>query len=564
MKAKKLLHAEQDFDEIGINTIYWFTLTYIGSIKDSTISPYILTRLLTHIAHFKMSTYKKLNFDESSDIEFTEDEVRQMLSTRVTQTIVPVVDDVSDVDDFNLDFDERMVSLGEPPKLLSSRELLERSRIVALNDTLVMNDVGKPILNAPKLVRNNAIKRQLTEIANYNEDMVEPLASKGKKSQGPKVMRWCVTWNNPEVDGFILSERLKGDQKIKGYAFQLERGESGTPHFQMYVEFKKQEYCTAVRASLGNEGVSTFRCNGTKAQNVKYCTKDDDRLDGPWVNGTCASDEAGQGKRSDLEDFAKEVLLAGGVNDEVREKYAGHAVRYSKQAQYMVQQAQFEKAKEQDRAYWKEQLALKKAGQPYGQKPRKLIFYFGPSAAGKTTEAKIRCEEEFDEAPYMKQGTTKWWCGYNLEKCVIVDEWQKDMTGTLESFNDLTNYGMYRGETKGGQTPIIAECMMFTSNRHPIDIFKTKWTDARFRALARRFEEVNWIDDKFDLIVLKNPGKEPMFVGDEPSEEWNQWNMDNAAWVHFWKGRGVREGDSVIYHTDGSAPTCDVESYFTW
>ncbi|AJD07558.1 replication-associated protein [Sewage-associated circular DNA virus-31] len=395
---------------------------------------------------------------------------------------------------------------------------------------------------------------------------IEELAeepSKGKRSVGPKVMRWCVTWNNPNVTGDEVAERLNASDKVKGYVFQLEKGESGTPHFQMYIEFTGQVYAAGVRKTIKHEGVSTFRCNGTKAQNVKYCTKDDDRLGGPWIHGTCANESAGQGKRSDLDDFAKEVIVAGGVNVELIEKYGGCAVRYTKQAQFMMQQIQFEKAAAVDRAYWKEQVRLKAAGLPYGQKPRKLVLYFGPSAVGKTTEAKIRCESEYDEAPYMKQGTTKWWCGHNLEKCVIVDEWQIGMTGTLESFNDLTNFGTHRAETKGGQTPIIAECMMFTSNRHPIDIFKTKWGDARYRALARRFEEVHWWNDNKQLSILKNPGKEPVYMGDEPSEEWLQWNVCNSDWEYFWRGRTLREGDQIIHHTDGRVEEI-INSYFTW
>ena len=44
---------------------------------------------------------------------------------------------------------------------------------------------------------------------------------------------------------------------------------------------------------------------------IDYCIKEEGRLAGPWIGGTCLDPKVGQGKRNDLDDFAKAVFDAG-------------------------------------------------------------------------------------------------------------------------------------------------------------------------------------------------------------------------------------------------------------
>ena len=47
---------------------------------------------------------------------------------------------------------------------------------------------------------------------------------------------------------------------------------------------------------------------------IDYCIKEEGRLAGPWIRGTCVETgkkKGNQGKRTDLDDFAKAVFDAG-------------------------------------------------------------------------------------------------------------------------------------------------------------------------------------------------------------------------------------------------------------
>ena len=64
------------------------------------------------------------------------------------------------------------------------------------------------------------------------------------------------------------------------------------------------------------------------------------------------------------------------------------------------------------------------------------------------------------------------------------------------------------------------------------------WSDAHYRAFARRVARVKWWNDAHELTVLTNPGL------DDGSDEWQ---VANAAWVKFWqwRDRAVQVGDNI-------------------
>lgn len=395
-------------------------------------------------------------------------------------------------------------------------------------------------------VKRALSEQQISDVSDVEEQIAEVKPVKRTASgQGPKVMRWCVTWNNPTVEGTFLADKLKANSAIKGFVFQKEKGANGTPHFQMYIEFSKQTYTSGVKAAIGHT-VHCIKANGTKEQNIKYCSKDTDRLDGPWVHGTCSAEHKGQqGKRNDLDAFAEAIMNSGGIDDNIEEEYRGMVLRYGKYAKAMVTESKFRKAKARELEWWKEQIAKDEAGQPSdGQQQRELTFYFGPTAVGKTTLVKKTCVKEYGELPFAKDGNTKWWDGYEGEKTVLVDEWRKEFA-SVECFNQLTNAGVSRIEYKGDYGTLDAEAMFFTSNKHPLDIFDTKWGDARFRAMARRFYKVFWWNDDKELTVLINPHR----VAEDEKE------LAEAKWIHFWK-RDRQQEDPF--------EAVDETKYFTW
>lgn len=93
--------------------------------------------------------------------------------------------------------------------------------------------------------------------------------------------------NNPApgmTEGLLELAGEDDDQRARFIVYQLEVGESGTPHLQGYVVFKKPMRLSAVRQLIPRAHLDIAR--GTNEQNIAYCTKDETRRDGPWRAGT--------------------------------------------------------------------------------------------------------------------------------------------------------------------------------------------------------------------------------------------------------------------------------------
>ena len=355
---------------------------------------------------------------------------------------------------------------------------------------------------------------------------------KKAKDRGNKVQRYLFTWNNPALSGDEFADFLKDIDAVTGFVFQLEVGENGTPHFQGYVEFSKRMYTTGVQSLLAPYRMSLLHAKGNKAQNYAYCTKEDTRTEGPWTYGTCSPENVkvkngAQGKRSDMDVFADMVREKGGLTNEVIDAMPGHAMRYNKHARDLVQLQKVNDAKDAEIEMWKREYEKMMNGEEFtGQEQRKCVLYFGPTAVGKTTKVKMEVMGRLGLRCYEKQSNNKWWDGYDGELHVLMDEFKGAAYGPIEDFNRITNKGVTTVETKGSTALLVADAMYFTTNRHPCHWWmKDKdepchyLNDGRFRAVARRFAEVHWWNDKNELTVLKTLGqKKTVMNGRRPKK----------------------------------------------
>lgn len=104
---------------------------------------------------------------------------------------------------------------------------------------------------------------------------------------------WCFTINNPEGPP-ALPENSK-------YIYQLEEGESKTPHYQGYVIFSSAQRLSALKKLIPSAHWEPRR--GSHEQAMEYCRKEP-RLEPTVIHNM----ESHQGKRNDLAD-ARESLL---------------------------------------------------------------------------------------------------------------------------------------------------------------------------------------------------------------------------------------------------------------
>ena len=92
-----------------------------------------------------------------------------------------------------------------------------------------------------------------------------------------------MTLNNPQV---ITSDYLEGIHKTlkaKYTVGQLEKGDSGTPHIQFFMNFNQ-----GTRAAKIKKYDNKLHIEGVKINNGAhtYCMKEESRLEGPFEFGT--------------------------------------------------------------------------------------------------------------------------------------------------------------------------------------------------------------------------------------------------------------------------------------
>jgi hypothetical protein len=139
---------------------------------------------------------------------------------------------------------------------------------------------------------------------------------------GSRVRAWVATWNNP--NGTLRPEDW--DPAPKYVVWQLEKGENGTPHYQIYAEFGQPVSMQQVKKNI-HDTAHLEKRKGTAKQARDYCMKEDTREDGPWEFGEY--NEPQQGKRTDIEDL-KDFILTGPpktknqIMDEFPGLYAKH------------------------------------------------------------------------------------------------------------------------------------------------------------------------------------------------------------------------------------------------
>ena len=90
--------------------------------------------------------------------------------------------------------------------------------------------------------------------------------------------RYAFTVNlNREIRPLVPSKW----KDCKFVVWQMELTPStGQPHFQGYVEFTRPRSLASVRRLTGGGFFSVAK--GTREENVKYCSKEDTRVEGPF------------------------------------------------------------------------------------------------------------------------------------------------------------------------------------------------------------------------------------------------------------------------------------------
>lgn len=155
---------------------------------------------------------------------------------------------------------------------------------------------------------------------------------------------WILTINNPEQSIEEMKEYIENLKGLEYAIFQLEQGESGTPHFQIYLEFKNQKRFETLKNQFPTAHIE--KRLGTKDQARRYCMKEETRIDGPVEIGQFVPEE--RGKRKDLEELA-EAILNGADEFEVMELYPHLYLKYRKHIKGMIEDIRYKYYARNDR-----------------------------------------------------------------------------------------------------------------------------------------------------------------------------------------------------------------------
>lgn len=255
---------------------------------------------------------------------------------------------------------------------------------------------------------------------------------------------WCFTINNPEPSDNPARALEPLTERIKFAIWQLERGSSGTLHWQGFVQWRSRGRRRQGMARLLPRAHLTVARGSPKANEV-YCSKEEGRVEGPYRIGEASS----QGKRSDLESV-RALLDSGAPMSVIEEQHFGSWCRY---------RSAFEeyRRKRQCRRTW--------------QTTVKVLY--GESGCGKSRLAShlaMQAAERLGSSVYILTDATRhshgvWWDGYDGEAVVLIEEFSGWFS--RNHFKILVNFIDLIVQVKGGSTRFLAKEIFITSNKPP-------------------------------------------------------------------------------------------------
>lgn len=193
---------------------------------------------------------------------------------------------------------------------------------------------------------------------------------------------WVFTINNPTDDDHVHLQDYAGSDDVQYLVCQLEEGESGTPHYQGYVQFISRKRLAAAKMFISNTAHMEV-AKGTALQNTKYCTKEP-RLEGPYTWGTMK----GKGERNDLREFVEALKSRDLSEAELVDEFANVTAKFPRFVDRAIK-SKYEAAVEEvpftPRPGWQTQLSEYLDGPADNRKVR--WYYDEAGKSGKSTFA---------------------------------------------------------------------------------------------------------------------------------------------------------------------------------
>jgi len=258
---------------------------------------------------------------------------------------------------------------------------------------------------------------------------------------------WCFTLNNYTSNNYDDILNIKNKYLIVG----KEIGECGTPHLQGFCQFKNP----LIKPPLPGHYEP---CKGTPAQNIAYCSKEGKFLE----FGVRPMDQQSKGKAEKRRwEDARTAAKEGRLDDVPADIYVRNYSTIKR-------------------------IALDHQKKPVDVSSLDNEWIHGVTGCGKSKSVR----ERFPDA-YIKN-QNKWWCGYQGEETVIIDDLHQSWVG-VTALKTWADHYAFMAEHKGGSSYIRPKRIIVTSNYIPEEVFLNR---NDLEPILRRFNVINMSPEK--------------------------------------------------------------------
>lgn len=230
---------------------------------------------------------------------------------------------------------------------------------------------------------------------------------------------------------------------------------TGRKHWQCYAEFNDSIRPTGAGKMLDCEGAHFEKHRYGKTEDMAmYCQKGYTKVEGTeFTEGTMSK----QGNRTDLQEVVTMVKENKSLKEIAKAKPETY-IRFNKGIASLRETTQTKRD-------WKMDVQI----------------YWGEPGTGKT----FRAYEENKESVFFKP-LSKWWDGYDGEKCIIIDDFDPStMDWSFDYLLRLLDRYPMKVEMKGSSTEFRSKKIIFTSNFDPSTWFlERKNRSAFFRRVT--------------------------------------------------------------------------------
>ncbi len=304
------------------------------------------------------------------------------------------------------------------------------------------------------------------------------MATRDRSKRGPSRRAWCGTENNPPEDSLFLrlEEKPELPAGVRYIAFQLEKGEEGTPHYQIYVELVRDRTISWIKKNISKTAHWEVR-RGTAVEASLYCSKDESRVRGPWIIGKISK---GAGSRSDIIDF-KDAISSG---KRKRELWETHTVQMCKY-RHMYDD-------------------YRRCSMPKRTHELTVSLLVGDTGTGKTRTVHDTWKDDGYWSMPISNGTM-WFDGYDQDHRVLIDDFNGRMSKVrLDTLLRILDRYPVQIPVKGSFVWWLPREIAITSNYHPRKWYEWKDREESYSALCRRIHLVSEFKDGKRLDIIED------------------------------------------------------------